>query len=229
MDHVQAISICGETLNLLPEKLVEWPERQTLLAADMHFGKAATFRSMGIPVPEQTTFTMLECLSRVIVRTGTRRLIVLGDFIHSAIKNTASFELALIVWRDAFPDLEIVLVRGNHDRGRNDLFAKLAIRVVEEPYIEHPFAFCHYREACGDVPLYGIAGHLHPQIALSEGKKRLRLPCFWFGENQAVLPAFGAFTGCTTICPAPCDRLFVIADHAVVRIDHRTIMGTRKS
>lgn len=226
-DHSRTITIRGETLILLPEKMACWPARETLLVADTHFGKAATFRSHGIPVPEQTTHANLKRLSQAIEKCRAKRLIVLGDFIHSAIKNASTFEQSLVDWRETHSTLEIVLVRGNHDRGRADLFAKLNIHVVKEPFIVDPFALCHAGESVNDLSYYTIGGHVHPQIALDEGKKRLKLPCFWFGDRQGLLPAFGDFTGCATIYPEPGDQVFAVADSAVVPIDERAFSRRR--
>jgi uncharacterized protein len=60
-----------------------------------------------------------------------------------------------------------------------------------------------------------LAGHLHPCITVGRGIDRLRLPCFHFGANVGVLPAFGVFTGMHPIDRAPGDRVFVVADNAV--------------
>jgi len=49
------ISAAGEHLLLLPQKAVYWPRASLLAIADIHFGKAAAFRSYGIPVPRGTT------------------------------------------------------------------------------------------------------------------------------------------------------------------------------
>jgi hypothetical protein len=43
----------------------------------------------------------------------------------------------------------------------------------------------------------------------------LRLPCFHFGAEVGVLPAFGAFTGMHVMPRAPDDRVFVVAGDAV--------------
>ncbi|NUR18637.1 MAG: DEAD/DEAH box helicase, partial [Gemmatimonadaceae bacterium] len=51
----ERISVRGEELVLLPERAAYWPARTTLLVADAHFGKAATFRAAAIPVPAGTT------------------------------------------------------------------------------------------------------------------------------------------------------------------------------
>ena len=45
----------SETLQLLPEKAIFWEKENTLFLADPHFGKAAAFRKVGIPIPETTS------------------------------------------------------------------------------------------------------------------------------------------------------------------------------
>jgi DNA ligase-associated metallophosphoesterase len=220
VDQTQTICIRGETLHLLPEKAVHWPARETLLVADTHFGKAATFRKFGIPVPD-TTHATLERLSRVIQQTSAGRLIVLGDFIHSNIRDGAGFEALLCEWREVHAELEIVLLRGNHDRGRSDLFTSLGIN-VQKSCSELPFEFAHDSAVLANENLYGLCGHVHPQVAIPEGRKKLRLPCFWFGESQGLLPAFGEFTGCATLKPQPTDHVFVVADASVIPLKLRT-------
>ena len=43
---------------------------------------------------------------------------------------------------------------------------------------------------------YVLAGHLHPGVRLhGPGRQSVRLPCFAFGRNAALLPAFSEFTG----------------------------------
>ena len=49
------VDVAGEQFVLLPQKAVFWPRERLLAIADIHFGKAATFRSFGIPVPRGTT------------------------------------------------------------------------------------------------------------------------------------------------------------------------------
>jgi len=42
------------------------------------------------------------------------------------------------------------------------------------------------------------------------GKQSLQFPCFYFGEQYAVLPAFGRFTGTVSIDPLPESNVFAI-------------------
>ncbi len=48
-------SVAGEDLVLLAERAVFWPAKKALFVADFHLGKAASFRSAGIPLPSGTT------------------------------------------------------------------------------------------------------------------------------------------------------------------------------
>ena len=60
------LRLLGQTLMLLPERAMFWRERQALLVADAHWGKAAAFRARGVPVPRGTT---LEGLRRLTAET----------------------------------------------------------------------------------------------------------------------------------------------------------------
>ena len=53
MSHL-SVRIAGETMLLLPEKALYWPAQHMLVIADIHFGKAAAFRALGVPVPRGT-------------------------------------------------------------------------------------------------------------------------------------------------------------------------------
>ena len=55
------VRLAGEELWLLPEKALYWPAQQALLIADVHFGKAAAYRSLGQPVPQGTTAAISPC------------------------------------------------------------------------------------------------------------------------------------------------------------------------
>ena len=69
------VDVAGERLVLLPQKAVYWPRERMLAIADIHFGKAAAFRSFGIPVPRGTTTENLDALDALIDATGAPVLI----------------------------------------------------------------------------------------------------------------------------------------------------------
>jgi DNA ligase-associated metallophosphoesterase len=210
-----AVTVAGERLVLLPERAVHWPRAATLLVADTHWGKAASFRAAGVFVPGGTTQDGVARLDAALDRTGARRLVVLGDYLHARTGRVAGTLDALAAWHARRPDLEQLLVRGNHDRHAGDPPPELGVRCVDAPLVEPPFALAHHPDPTPEG--YVLAGHLHPGVRLTgPGRQRERLPCFWIGGAVMVLPAFGDFTGLLDVAPAAGDRVGVIAGDRVV-------------
>ena len=218
-EGMQSIDVAGEQLQLLAGRAVYWSRKKTLIIADTHFGKAATFRVSGIPVPQGTTAAMLTRISKLINQTNASRLLILGDFIHSSKRTATDFTDELMEWRSKNASVQIVLVKGNHDVGKQDLFEQLNIELVEEPHIELPFAFCHYVEANDGGEHYTLAGHLHPAVKLEILKTTEKLPCFVFAGQYGILPAFGEFVGHVIVERNENQRVFVIADDEVLKLD----------
>ncbi len=108
----------GHSLVLLAEKAVWLPEHQTLLVADAHIGKAVSFRALGVPVPRGTTSQTLDALDRLVVTHAARRIVFLGDFLHSARSHAPATLTALALWRARHAGLDLTLVRGNHVTAR---------------------------------------------------------------------------------------------------------------
>jgi DNA ligase-associated metallophosphoesterase len=211
------LTIAGETLALLPERAAYWPRDSTLFVADAHFGKAAAFRAHGIPVPRGTTAASLARLDAVLARRDVRRIAFLGDFLHARAGRAPATLEALAAWRRRRAALDIVLVRGNHDRHAGDPPAELAIRTVSEPHRVGPFALHH--EPVAETDAYALAGHLHPAFVVrARATGSVRLPCFVFGENCGVLPAFGAFTGGHPVERSAGGRIYVVAEDRVLPV-----------
>lgn len=211
------IDVAGERVVLLPERALFWPRREMLLVADPHFGKAAAFRALGVPVPSGTTLGGLERLDAALARVGATRVVFLGDFLHAREGRAPATLGAFAEWRRARAHLDLLLVRGNHDRRAGDPPPALGVRCTDPPLREAPFVLAHHPQPASDG--YVIAGHLHPGVRLTgAGGFRATLPCFWLAERVAVLPAFGEFTGLALVESAPGDRLCVVAGEAVVDI-----------
>jgi DNA ligase-associated metallophosphoesterase len=230
--HFAQVTIAGFDLRLHPSGAVYLPLHRTWLIADAHFGKATSFRRWGVPVPSGTTQAMLTKLTALTQSQATQQFIFLGDFLHSAQAQHPSVQSALNAWRTQHPELQLTLVRGNHDQHAGDPPPELNMTVVDEPWLlvnEHSpatglsrLALCHHPKAVDGA--YVLAGHWHPCVSVSgKAGDRLRLPCFWFGDDAApkparavgVLPAFGAFTGMHSINRQPGDRVFAIAGEVI--------------
>ncbi len=179
--------LAGEPVHLLGGRALFLPERAALLIADLHLGKADTFRRAGMSLPAGGTGSDLRRLHLLVQHTGCRQLWILGDMLHGAL-HRAAWHAQWLEWRGRHPALEVHVVRGNHDRA---LSPPLLQAVVHEGETElGAFRLRHEPDpvTCGHV----IAGHLHPLVALP-GIRR-RLPAFWLREGITVLPAFSRFT-----------------------------------
>ncbi|WP_208280534.1 ligase-associated DNA damage response endonuclease PdeM [Massilia oculi] len=207
------VQVAGESLRLLPEKAIYWQREGMLIIADIHFGKAAAFRALGVPVPRGTTSENLAGLDALVAAHGARQVVFLGDFLHARAAHASSTQLAMLAWRQRHPDLALMLVRGNHDLHAGDPAAALGMTLVDEPHAIGPFAFCHHPGV--DAPGYGLAGHVHPVYVLATRFDALRLPCFVVGEQGLILPSFGAFTGGHAVKPGPGDHIYVTSGDAV--------------
>jgi DNA ligase-associated metallophosphoesterase len=243
------IELAGVALRLLARRALWWPDAATVFVADVHLGKAETFRALGVPVPSGPTEATLRRLGALLDDCGARRLVVLGDLLHARPAQAPATVSALRAWRRAHASLECVLVRGNHDDRAGDPPSDLDIEVVGEPAELGPFALCHepLEEGGGPAsftgsgsgagsgagsgldpgPAYRLAGHLHPAVRLhGRGGDSARLPCFSVGRTQTVLPAFGDFTGAASVSRASAQRLFAIAGDRVFEVP-RAAAGRR--
>ena len=212
----------GQPITLLPEKAAFLAPSRTLLVADAHIGKAVSFRALGVPVPEGTTGATLAALSALVASWRARRIVFLGDLLHSKHAHAPATIGALARWRRAHAALDLVLVRGNHDDRAGDPPAHLGMQVVDEPHVFDGLALCHHPWPRRGA--YVLAGHLHPCVGIGgRSFDHLRLPCFWFGDAVGVLPAFGAFTGMHPIRAAAGDRVYPIADRTVAALPSRAL------
>lgn len=210
--------IAGERVRLLAERALFWEREGALIVADLHWGKAATFRAAGVPIPAGTTADDLARLDRALACTHARRLILLGDLYHARTGLRAdSTRHAAAAWRARHPALDVLLVRGNHDRRAGDPPSDLGIAVVDAPHTVAPFELRH--EPAGSGQAYTLAGHIHPGYTVSgAGRQWERLPCFVLGAHAAILPAFGSFTGTVAIETRASDRVYVIAEDEVIAV-----------
>jgi uncharacterized protein len=215
------IQIKKEILQLLPSGAIYLPAHQALLIADAHIGKASSFRQLGVPVPSGTTNETLSAITRDLVATGAQHLIFLGDFLHSKHAHASTTQSVVEAWREQHEALAITLVRGNHDDRAGDPPSALKFSIVNEPFSLGVLALCHHPQLIADR--YVLAGHWHPCISLQgKGRDRLRLPCFWMGDEathpQGILPAYGSFTGMHPIERRDADAVYAIAGDVVRRV-----------
>lgn len=212
----QQVELAGQTVVLLPQKAMFIPSSSTLVLADVHIGKAASFRSRNFFAPDgMSNFDLLR-LGQLIKELSVSRLIILGDLVHAQDGMSGAEVEVFERFREAHANLVVTLILGNHDC-KVKIPQSWKLDVVYGQMVEAPFVYSHELVKRKSKDDYVLCGHVHPSVALSgQGKQRERLPCFWLRSNYAILPAYGVFTGSYTIRPGRNDRVFVVAHDTVV-------------
>lgn len=210
------LKIKDEIVHLIPQKVLFLPEHKILLAADLHFGKVNHFRKSGIPVPtianDQNTSTLID----VINSTNPDRVIFLGDLFHSHYNE--EWETVGQI-RKHFSECSFELVLGNHDILALPQYQRHSIQVFEDQLIIGQWLLTHQPLVSNPENLYNLSGHIHPWVRLiGAGRQSILLPCFYFGNQQGILPAFGSFTGIAKIIPKKGDSAFVVAEHKIIDV-----------
>jgi DNA ligase-associated metallophosphoesterase len=214
--NAQAFNLKHQRFWLMPEKAMYWQKKKTLLIADLHIGKSGHFRKHGIAVPDQVNKSNLDELDELLHKTSPEHLLILGDLFHSDINREWQ---QFTNWRKTYQQLEISLVIGNHDILDTEKYHAGIINVFHKLTL-NPFLLVHdideiaHREQQSH---YILSGHIHPAVQLSgQARQRMKLPCFYFGSNYGILPAFGRFTGTHVIEPNEQDDVFLIVNNKIM-------------
>ena len=210
------ITISGEELILAKERALFLPRQKLLVISDLHLGKSAHFRKAGLQVPATLAKSDLERLALIIDRYQPETLLINGDMFHHELNaDVDDFEK----WKQNYSSLKFVLVKGNHDRLVPKNYQDLAIEIYEPSYCTDKFCFIHDSTHCKEETLYPISGHVHPGVTIvGKAKQRLSFPCFYFGKEYAILPAFSAFTGLFALKPKKGDEIYAITPTKVVKV-----------
>ncbi len=210
--------INGNHFWLSAERCLFWEEENILVVSDLHFGKTGHFRKSGIAVPQNIFKEDLQRLVTQVQHYKPGRLLVVGDMFHSS--DNKEHDLFL-KWRADLSQLEIHLIKGNHDILKTDWYSKANIIVHPKQYSINGFCFAHdaAQSDCEDAAEYFFTGHIHPGVVLNGmGKQSLRFPCFYFNHKFAILPAFSRFTGLAAIDVKRTDSVYAIVERSVIRL-----------
>lgn len=173
-----------------------WDEERTVIVADLHFEKAASFARRGQPLPPYDTAATLRLLGELFAREKPQRVICLGDSFHDSIAAAHMPETYASLLKELMRDREWIWVTGNHDR---DIPVTLGGTVTDEVSFG-PIVFRHEAVTAHERP--EISGHFHPKATVLTHGRSVTRPCFIYDHRRVILPAFGAFTGGLNISDA---------------------------
>jgi uncharacterized protein len=211
--------LLGNTFLLSSDRCIFWEQQKTLILSDMHLGKTGHFRKSGIGVPQAIFKEDMQRLVTQLQLYKPKQVIVIGDMFHSFDNKEHGL---FIKWRKDFEQLPILLIKGNHDILKNDWYATAGIQIcggetqsggaalqIGNFIFTHDINDCTSSEAGEEI--YFFSGHIHPGISIKGlGKQSLRFPCFYFGKQYAVLPAFSRFTGTQIIKPKRGESVYAL-------------------
>ncbi len=206
----------NNTFWLHADKTMFWEEKETLVISDIHLGKTGHFRKNGIAIPTGVYVEDLQRLVHNITYYKAKKIIVVGDMFHSAANRELEF---FSRWRRDINSAEFVLVKGNHDILKQHWYIENNITVFEGELTIDNFCFVHEAPLELKEDVYYISGHIHPGISIKGiSRQRLSFPCFYFGKQQAILPAFSKFTGIHIIKPQKTDHVFGIINDSLIKV-----------
>lgn len=209
------IVLNGRNFELLPDKALYDPLLKLLIIADVHLGKAAHFRKEGIAIPSAAQEGDYIALQALFQKVSPSKVYFLGDLFHSRFNNDWHSFCSLI---RNFPDIQFVLIKGNHDIIDIKRFKDLCIEVVDQ-IAERNLVFSH--EPLKSLPesIINICGHIHPGIVLrGQGRQSLKLPCFYLNGQTFILPAFGVLTGLYPMQQGKNVQAFAVLPDSVKRV-----------
>jgi uncharacterized protein len=185
----QTLTVCGVRLIGDCSGALYWREERTLLVADLHLEKAASYAPAGALLPPYDTRETLARLAAVIERYDPARIVALGDSFHrpGASERMAADDLATLGALQRGRDW--LWIAGNHDP---EVGSRAGGRILAG--LEIGGLVLRHEPSPGDATRE-IAGHLHPAAKLSMYGTTIRRPCFIGNGRRLVMPAFGAFTG----------------------------------
>jgi len=185
------ILLFGETFFLLPQKAIFRPGKQQLILSDVHLGKATHFRKKGLPMPNQSHLKDLDALHYLLNCWKPLSVLILGDLFHSEYNREWLWFKSLLM---DYPSTQFILIGGNHDILKNEIYESLPNFVKLDKLEENNLIFSH--EPQKNLSKLNFCGHIHPGLRLyGRARQSEKLPCFYLSKTHLILPAFGYLTG----------------------------------
>ncbi len=213
MKHHHEIELKGETFLLLPQKAVYRPRKQQLILSDLHIGKASHFRKQGLAMPPQSHLKDIDTLHFLMDHWQPASVLFLGDLFHSIYNNEWLWLKSFMM---TYPKTQFILVEGNHDILKEDLYQDLPNLIKLEILEEEHFVFSHEPI---DKPLkLNFCGHLHPGLRITGiARQSEKLPCFFHSRTHFILPAFGHLTGLYLLEQEKDALYYLVAGSKIIR------------
>lgn len=202
---------------LSADRTIFWEEEKAIIVSDLHFGKSGHFRKHGIGIPQNVFQEDMQRLFAAIQFHRAAKLIIVGDLFHS--RGNSEHELFL-KWRQDLSAIDFHLVMGNHDILPPHFYEAASLTIHKNQLQLGGFVFTHdMHDVQMKETLFYFSGHIHPGVRM-EGiaRQAIQVPCFYFNDQYAILPAFGKFTGTHPVPISKKDKVFALAANKVLSL-----------
>ncbi len=170
------------------------PERAAIIEgvaviADLHLGFESVMQDIGIAFPRMQIKDVLANTRKILEKYSVDRLVIAGDLKHEFSRNLPYEWEDVELFLDAFSNVEIDVIRGNHDNFLAAILAKHGVELKESIRIDD-WVVVHGHKECNAEKI--IMGHEHPAVKIRKGGVYC-FPCFLHAKNDReviVLPAF---------------------------------------
>jgi metallophosphoesterase superfamily enzyme len=157
---------------------------RTLVLADIHWGYADSHRRAGHLLPLWGNAELARRLNRLLAHYRPRRMIWLGDSLHTAAAAPLAEQFLATIPRE----VEVIILAGNHDR---------AWPLAETHEFRLGACLFHHGDRPREIEpgWIEIIGHIHPAISLGDGAGlRLKVPALVEGPSRLILPSFSEWS-----------------------------------
>jgi len=180
-----------DDIKLTPERALIIGD--TAIIADLHLGLENVMLEKGVAVPRMQIMEIVDSVRRIIEKYGIGKIIVAGDLKHEFSRNLPYEWEDVEQFLKSLEDVELEVVRGNHDNYLATILARHGIELKEEIEIER-WTVVHGHKECNKPKI--IMGHEHPAVKIRFRGTIYSYHCYLKIEKKQtnqdiiVLPAF---------------------------------------
>jgi hypothetical protein len=183
---------CKVKMRMKIDGLLLTPEKaaiidKTAIIADLHLGFENVMQDYGIAFPRVQIREILDGIEKIVEKYSIEKLIIAGDLKHEFSKNLPYEWEDVELFLKTLSDIEIEVLRGNHDNFLAAILAKHGIALNESVELRG-WTIVHGHKEYNAERI--IMGHEHPSIKVRVGGAIYSYPCYLRISGRVVLPSF---------------------------------------